>query len=72
MEVLTVHGNELRQGIPLLLTLYRAPNIATVGTIFHAFSYDALLSLESSLSPPQRLTDALRVEFPNIHMCKGS
>ena len=50
LEVLTVHGNELRRACfgPKHTTysnyLCQAPDIAAVGTISNVFSYDAVLT----------------------------
>ena len=64
LEVLTVHGNELRliwaKAFPLLC---RASDIAAVEIIFDDFSYDAVLFRDSNLPPPSwRRADALRVK----------
>ena len=41
--------------------LYRAPDVAAVGTIFNIFSYDALSDRDSNLSPSRQRADALHV-----------
>ena len=57
---------------PLLYLLCLAPNKVAVWTIFNVFSFDAILSLGSNLSPSRQWADALATCFGILLVRRGN